>query len=147
MKKKGSRGKGKKSSVQKQAEINRAMKRVEPIVVPLTELFAVVDDVFTEEGAFTQEHIKKSLGRIHREWKKTRAALDPEFDPKDYEKRPRTVATSGSQSPLATALQRSSTGRKRISEPSRNPKGKSGKRSASRSAKDAPSSGRASRGR
>ena len=60
-----------------------------PVMLPLLDLFAVVDDVLTIEDAFSQEHIKKSLGRIHREWKKCRGSIDPEFDPKRYPKRPR----------------------------------------------------------
>lgn len=62
-----------------------------PTLIPLLELFATVDDVFTTEDAFSQEHIKKSLGRIYREWKKTRAKLDPNFDPKNYPKKPRKI--------------------------------------------------------
>lgn len=55
----------------------------------LYALLATVDDVFTEEGAFSEEHIRKSLGRIYRQWKKTRAELDPDFNPEDYPKRAR----------------------------------------------------------
>lgn len=60
-----------------------------PATVALAELFAVVDDVMTEEDAFSAQHIKKSMGRINRQWKLTRAQLDPDFDPKRYPKRPR----------------------------------------------------------
>lgn len=139
------KGKKQKSSVKKQAEINRAMKQVEPIVIPLCEAFAVMDDVFTEEGAFSNEHIKKSLGRLHRAWKKTREALDPEFDPNDYERRPRK-AGANPESPLATGSQPSSTARKPTSERSRKQSAKTGKRTAKTSVKGARSDGHASRG-
>jgi hypothetical protein len=37
--------------------------------------------VFTEDGAFDPAHVEKSLGRIYRQWKKTRKRFDPDFDP------------------------------------------------------------------
>ena len=52
----------------------------------LRDLFATVDMVFDTEGAFDDRYIKISLGRCYRQWKKTRAILDPTFNPKDYPK-------------------------------------------------------------
>lgn len=54
------------------------------IQIHLLELFATVDDVFSEEGAFSPEKKNTSLGRIYREWKRVRSRIDPEFDPKKY---------------------------------------------------------------
>jgi hypothetical protein len=42
---------------------------------PLLALFAAVDDVFTEDDAMSPEKRQMSLGRIYRQWKKTRAEL------------------------------------------------------------------------
>lgn len=50
------------------------------LVQPLLEMFSVLDDVFTEEDAFSNEKIKTSLGRIYRAWKKVRTIMDPDFD-------------------------------------------------------------------
>ena len=98
-----------------------------PATVALAELFAVCDDVFTEEDAFSNEHIKKSLGRIHREWKKTRGKLDPDFDPKRYPKRPRR----------ATEQPISSMGLKLTSGSNPKTRKKPGKQSRKKSAKGA----------
>lgn len=67
-----------------------------PATVALAEMFAVCDDVFTEEDAFSREHIQKSLGRLHRQWKITRGQLDPDFNPKRYPKRPRKASSTSS---------------------------------------------------
>lgn len=42
---------------------------------PLLELFAVVNDVFTEDDAMKQGKQQVGMGRIYRQWKKTRTAL------------------------------------------------------------------------
>lgn len=55
-------------------------------VVPLLELFAMVDDVFTEDDALDPSKRQMSLGRIYEQWKRTRAALDPGWD---HDARPR----------------------------------------------------------
>lgn len=128
---------------QRKADRIQRYVEIEPALVPLCEMFAVVDDVFTEEGAFQQEHIRKSLGRIHRQWKRTRSALDPDFNPESYPKRPRTVRKGlrvggktgrSTNSPSAKERPTSSTGKKSTSGKKRKPSGKSGKRSAKRSA-------------
>lgn len=49
-------------------------------VKPLCEMFATVDDVFTEEDALSPEMRQASLGRIYRTWKSVRKQLDPDFD-------------------------------------------------------------------
>ena len=49
---------------------------------PLLELFAAVDDVFTEDNALGPENRQKSLGRIYRAWKAAREQLDPDFNSK-----------------------------------------------------------------
>jgi hypothetical protein len=46
---------------------------------PLLELFAVVNDVFTEDDALMATKRKMSLGRIYEQWKRTRDAMDPDF--------------------------------------------------------------------
>lgn len=46
---------------------------------PLLELFATVDDVFTEDDALGDVKRKMTLGRIYREWKSVRAQLDSDF--------------------------------------------------------------------
>lgn len=47
---------------------------------PLLELFALVDDVFTEDDAMSPEKRQIGMGRIYEQWKRTRAALDPTWD-------------------------------------------------------------------
>lgn len=49
-------------------------------VVPLLEMFAMCDDVFTEDDALSPEKRQISLGRLYEQWKRTRTALDPEFE-------------------------------------------------------------------
>lgn len=55
---------------------------------PLLALFAVCDDVFTEDEALSPEMRKVTLGRIYEEWQKTRKYFDPDFVAADY-RRPR----------------------------------------------------------
>lgn len=121
----------------------KAFEAVQPVMIPLLELFSTVDDVFTEEGAFSEEHIRKSLGRIHRGWKSTRAALDPTFDPKHYEKKPRV----GLSVQPASGSRNSSTGRTSTSGKNRKKSEKKEKDPARKSARHARSGGRASGGR
>jgi hypothetical protein len=49
-------------------------------VEPLLGLFAVCDDVFTEDDALAAHNQRVTLGRIYREWKKVRQHFDPEFE-------------------------------------------------------------------
>lgn len=56
-------------------------------VTPLLELFAVCDDVFTEDEALTTAR-KVTLGRIYEQWQKTRKHFDPEFVAAEH-RRPR----------------------------------------------------------
>lgn len=108
----------------KQVRWLKALKRVQGEMVPLLELFAACDDVFTEADAFDQEHIRQSLGRVHRQWKQTRAALDPEFDPKDYPKRPRSKKRGVVRKGLALEQLTRSMERTSISEKNRKKSGK-----------------------
>lgn len=70
------------------ARTREAFKQAEHVLMPLLDLFAAVDDIFTEPDAFSPEKQRMALGRTYRQWKKTRAALDPTFDAKQYS-RPR----------------------------------------------------------
>ena len=84
----------------------------QPAMIALCELFAAIDDVFTTEGAFSPEHIHKSLGRAYRAWKDCRAVLDPDFDPKRYPKRPRPAkerptSTLGQKTTFVTSRKKS----------------------------------------
>lgn len=84
------------------ARINKGLHDAAPVALPLLELFSTVDDVFTTEGAFDQQNIHKSLGRIYREWKDCRSALDPKFNPDDYPKKPRTKKKGSVRKGLTT---------------------------------------------
>lgn len=88
----------------------KAIAQENEINIALYELLAVCDDVFTTEGAFESEYIQKSLGRCYRQWKDTRSALDPEFDPKRYPKKQRRRSTQPDTK--ARKIQFSSTKRK-----------------------------------
>lgn len=44
-------------------------------VQPLLELFATVDGVFTEDDAMQPAKLQVGMGRIYRQWKKTRTEL------------------------------------------------------------------------
>ena len=65
-------------------------------VTPLLELFAVCDDVFTEDEALTTAR-KVSLGRIYEQWQKTRLYFDPSFVAAEH-RRPRRWKQRGSKS-------------------------------------------------
>lgn len=54
---------------------------------PLLELFALVDDVFTEDDAMDPSKRQIGMGRIYEQWKRTRAALDPSWDPAEVGRR------------------------------------------------------------
>lgn len=56
-------------------------------VTPLLELFAVCDDVFTEDEALTTAR-QVTLGRIYEEWQRTRLYFDPTFVAAEH-RRPR----------------------------------------------------------
>lgn len=124
------------------------MEAVKPVLVPLCELFADVDEVFADEGAFDANHVYKSLGRIYRSWLNTREALDPDFDRERYRNRmkKRPVRT-GLSVPPATASRKRSTDQQRISGKSRKKSEKQEKTSARPSVRRARSDGSASRGR
>lgn len=62
-------------------------------VTPLLDLFAVCDDVFTEDEALTTAR-QVSLGRIYEQWQKTRLHFDPEFVPAEH-RRPRRWRPEG----------------------------------------------------
>jgi hypothetical protein len=108
----------------------KALKRVRHEMIPLLELFAICDDVFTEADAFDKEYVYKSLGRIHRQWKETRAALDPDFDPESYPKRPRSRKRGVVRKGLALDSLISSMGTTSTSGKSRKKSGKRGKTGA-----------------
>lgn len=132
--------KARKSKVADEVRVNRAVAELSPLMLPLLELFSVCDDVFLEEDAFAPAHIKQTTGRVYRAWKKTRAALDPDFDPKHYQRRPRTV---GPKAQRASVSPRFSMGLGTIYEKSPKRSAKSGKPSASRSVRNARSDGNA----
>jgi len=57
------------------------------VQLALLSLFAMVDDVFTEDDALSKPKRRMSLGRIYEEWKRCRATLDPTFNPKNQDRR------------------------------------------------------------
>lgn len=48
--------------------------------MPLLEMFACVDDVFSEDDALSPDKRQMSLGRIYRTWKSVRTQLDPTYN-------------------------------------------------------------------
>jgi hypothetical protein len=46
-------------------------------LIALLEAFSVLDDVFTEDDAFSKARV--GMGRLYRAWKEARKVLDPEF--------------------------------------------------------------------
>jgi hypothetical protein len=126
----------------------KAFKAVEPVLVPLLELFADVDEVFAEQGAFDPGNIHKSLGRIYRSWLDTRESLDSGFDREKYrQEMKRPSSRMGLTVPPASGSPKRSTARTSTSD--KNPKktAKREKPSAKKSATGARSGGSASRGR
>lgn len=91
------------------------------IDLALLSMFAMCDDVFTEDDALSPEKRQMSLGRIYEEWKRCREKLDPEFDRRSDERPKRWLpkqvrdAKAESSSRRATASTKSSTARKSIS--------------------------------
>ena len=57
---------------------------IEAAVVPLLEMFSVLDEVFGTEGAFDNANIHTSLGRLYREWIRIRTYFDPNFNSAKY---------------------------------------------------------------
>lgn len=50
------------------------------VLLPLLAMFAMCDDVFTEDDALIDPaKAKMGFGRIYEEWKRCRKKLDPEF--------------------------------------------------------------------
>lgn len=50
------------------------------VILPLLSMFAMCDDVFTEDDALIDPtKAKMGLGRIYEEWKRCRTKLDPGF--------------------------------------------------------------------
>lgn len=47
---------------------------------PLLELFAALDDVFSENGALLKPRSHKTAWQCYRAWKHARTHLDPDFD-------------------------------------------------------------------
>lgn len=84
----------------------------------LYEMFATVDDVFSEEGAFDAKDIYKSLGRIYREWKKCRQALDQSFEPRRYKQGPDEMNPTQWRPPAKGSILTSSTDQPSTSEKS-----------------------------
>lgn len=125
---------------------------VEDVWISLLEMFATVDDVMTEAGAFDPDHIHKSLGRIYRQWLNSRETLDPEFDRARYRHNMKNRKKAPQRTPLgreqpASTQPRSSTARMLTSGKKQKPSAKPEKSSARRSAKAAKSGKRASGGR
>ncbi len=130
----------------------KAYKQVRPVMVPLLELFAAVDDVMDEPDAFAPESIHKSLGRIYRQWMDTREALDPKFDRARYRHdmkaaaKERVKRTPLGRKQLARAQEMFSTGSTSTSEKNRKKNAKPESKSAKTSARDARSDSRVSGG-
>lgn len=127
-------------------------------MLPLLEMFAVVDSVFEEDNAFSHEHINHSLGRCYRAWLDARDALDPDFDRQKYrhdmkqksrEKASLTKlgAKKFSPSQAAKGSPTSSMGQPSTSEKKTRKTKSEEKRRVEKSASSARSDGRASNGR
>lgn len=143
-----SKGKGK-----GRRDARTVLEAIEPALIPLTELFADVDEVFAEDGAFAPENIHKSLGRIYRAWLRSRTALDPDFDPERYRldqkakmRSRRPIRVGLSVQPVAD-LSTPSTDQQSISGKSRKQTAKQEKSSVKKSAKGVRSAGTVSAGR
>jgi hypothetical protein len=52
----------------------------------LLSMFAMCDDVFTEDDALSKAKRRMSLGRIYEEWKRCRKVLDPKFNPERHDR-------------------------------------------------------------
>lgn len=128
----------------------KAYVRLAPVVVPLLEMFSVVDDVFDEADAFAPEKIHKSLGRIYRQWMDTREALDPGFDRERYRHdikgRSKKKTSPLGREPLVAGSPTTSTDPRSISEKSQKKSAKPESKSANPSVQSAPSGDPASGG-
>lgn len=58
------------------------------LLLLLLELFADVNDVFTETDAMSQEKLRMGMGRMYRAWKRVCIALDPDFRADRYKSGP-----------------------------------------------------------
>lgn len=73
------------ASEKRKRRAQRIQKATDPVVQmalcvrPLLALFAVVNDVFEEDDAFDPARMQNGYGRIYREWKKCREAMDPGY--------------------------------------------------------------------
>lgn len=130
-------------------DARRTLEDLDPVLVPLLELFADVDEVFAEAGAFEPQNIHKGLGRIYRSWLSTREKIDPDFDPEKYRERmkKKPPRRTGLTVPPVSESRKRSTDRQPTSEKSRKRNAKPEKSSAKKSARRARSSGSVLHGR
>lgn len=74
-----------KKDAKRKKHARKMQKQIDPAIrlamatEPLVSLFSTVNDVFEEDDAFDPNRMKAGFGRIYREWKKCRAAMDPNF--------------------------------------------------------------------
>lgn len=124
----------------------------ENVWIPLLELFATSDDVFSEPDAFAPKQIHHSLGRLYRSWLDTREALDPDFDRERYRfdmkksASPKKGTTPLGRKRPAKERRTSSTGRTLTSAKNPSVNAASGKSAARKSAKGVRSDRNASGG-
>jgi len=88
----------------------------EQVFAPLLGLFALVDDVYTEDDALSQANVYKTAGRIYRGWKDCRQALDPTFNariegqrvgrwnPTAMKRKPLSISAMGSKTPSSALM-------------------------------------------
>lgn len=84
--------------------------KYEKVLLPLLSMFAMCDDVFTEDDALIDPNkAKMGFGRIYEEWKRCRSAMDPGYVHRPDERPRKWLPAAAKQGKPERSTRRAST--------------------------------------